>query len=85
MARMVYDQIGLTTAAAIHDSDPYPQSIAQAFADSYANLGGSVTAVSAVNKEDTDMVPIPTEIASGSPQARQLRGVAERCLLGPCL
>ena len=69
MARMVYDQLGLTTAAAIHDGDPYTQSIAQAFADSYAKLGGSVTAVSAVNKEDTDMVPILTEIASGSPQA----------------
>ena len=69
MARMVYDQLGLTTAAAIHDGDPYTQSIAQAFADSYANLGGSVTAVSAINKEDTDMVPILTEIAAGSPQA----------------
>ena len=69
MARMVYDQLGLTTAAAIHDGDPYTQSIAQAFADSYANLGGSVTAVSAVNKEDTDMVPILTEIASGNPEA----------------
>ena len=69
MARMVYNQLGLTTAAAIHDGDPYTQSIAQAFADSYANLGGSVTAVSAVNKEDTDMVPILTEIASGNPEA----------------
>lgn len=69
MARMVYDQLGLTSAAAIHDGDPYSQSIAQAFADSYASLGGSVTAVSAVNKEDTDMVPILTEVASGSPEA----------------
>ncbi len=69
MARMVYDRLGLTTAAAIHDGDPYTQSIAQAFADSYANLGGSVTAVSAINKEDTDMVPILTEIAAGNPEA----------------
>ena len=69
MARMVYDQLGLTTAAAVHDGDPYTQSIAQAFADSYADLGGSVTAVSAVNKEDTDMVPILTEIAAGNPEA----------------
>lgn len=69
MARMVYDQLGLTTAAAIHDGDPYTQSIAQAFADSYADLGGSVTAVSAVNKEDADMVPILTEVASDNPEA----------------
>ena len=69
MARMVLNQLGLSSAAAIHDGDPYSQSIAQAFADSFADLGGSVTAVSAINKEDTDMVPILTEIAAGSPQA----------------
>ena len=69
MARMVLNQLGLSSAAAIHDGDPYSQSIAQAFADSFANLGGSVTAVSAINKEDTDMVPILTEIAAGNPQA----------------
>lgn len=69
MAQMVLNQLGLSSAAAIHDGDPYSQSIAQAFADSFANLGGSVTAVSAINKEDTDMVPILTEIAAGNPQA----------------
>ena len=69
MAMMVYDQLGLASAAAIHDGDPYTQSIAQAFADSFGNLGGSVTAVSAVNKEDTDMVPILTEVAAGNPEA----------------
>ena len=69
IARMVYEQLGLTSAAAVHDGDPYTQSIAQAFADSYERLGGSFTALSAINKEDADMVPILTEIASGSPQA----------------
>lgn len=69
MAKMVLDHLGLGSAAAIHDGDPYSQSIAQAFADSFADLGGSVTAVSAINKEDTDMVPILTEIAAGSPEA----------------
>ncbi len=69
MALMVHDQLGLTSAAAIHDGDPYTQSIAQAFADSFARLGGSVTAFSAVNKEDTDMVPILTEVVAGNPEA----------------
>ena len=69
MARMVYDQLGLVSAATVHDGDPYTQSIAQAFADSFEGLGGSVTAVSALNKEDTDMVPLLTEIAAGSPEA----------------
>lgn len=69
MARMVYEHLDLASAAAIHDGDPYTQSIAQAFADSYTELGGSVTALSAINKEDTDMVPVLTEVAAGNPEA----------------
>ena len=69
MARFVHDELGLASAAAIHDGDPYSQSIAQAFADNFAALGGKVTAVTAVNKEDTDMVPVLTEIAAGAPEA----------------
>ena len=69
MARFVDGNLGLASAAAIHDGDPYSQSIAQAFADSFEVLGGTVTAVVALNKEDTDMVPVLTEIAAGGPEA----------------
>ena len=69
MARFVHGGLGLTTAAAIHDGDPYSRSIAQAFADSFERLGGTVTGFSAVNKEDTDMVPVLTEVATGTPDA----------------
>lgn len=69
MAEMVFNQLGLGTAAAIHDGDPYSQSIAEAFVNSYTNIGGAITASSAINKEDTDMVPILTEIAAGNPEA----------------
>ena len=34
-----------------------------------AACGGGVTGLSAINKEDTDMVPVLTEIAAGSPEA----------------
>ena len=68
MARFVHSKLGLASAAAIHDGDPYSRSIAQAFADSFERLGGTVTGFSAINKEDTDMVPVLTEIAAGSPQ-----------------
>ena len=67
MARFVHEALGLTTAAAIHDGDPYSRSIAQAFADSFERLGGTVTGFSAINKEDTDMVPVLTEVATGNP------------------
>ena len=69
MAKFVFGELGLTTAAAIHDGDPYTQGLAQAFADAFEAEGGTVTGFSAVNKEDTDMVPVLTEIAAGGPEA----------------
>jgi len=69
MAKFVYEELGISAAAAIHDGDPYTQGLAQAFADAFENLGGSVTGFTGVNKEDTDMVPVLTEIAAGSPGA----------------
>ena len=69
MAKFVFGELGLATAAAIHDGDPYTQGLAQAFADAFEAEGGTVTGFTAVNKEDTDMVPALTEIAAGSPAA----------------
>ena len=69
MAKFVYEDLGVSAAAAIHDGDPYTQGLAQAFADAFEGLGGTVTGFTGVNKEDTDMVPVLTEIAAGSPGA----------------
>jgi ABC-type branched-subunit amino acid transport system substrate-binding protein len=69
MAKFVFGELGISTAAAIHDGDPYTQGLAQAFADAFEAEGGTVTGFSAVNKDDTDMVPVLTEIAAGGPGA----------------
>ena len=69
MAEFVFNELGLTTAAAIHDGDPYTEGLASAFTASFEELGGEVTGFSGVAKEDTDMVPVLTEIAAGEPQA----------------
>jgi branched-chain amino acid transport system substrate-binding protein len=69
MADFVYNELGLSTAAAMHDGDPYTQGLAQAFADAFEALGGTITGFTGVNKEDTDMVPVLTEIAAGAPEA----------------
>ena len=69
MAKFVFSELGITEAAAIHDGDPYTQGLAQAFADAFEREGGTVTGFTAVNKDDTDMVPALTEIAAGSPEA----------------
>ena len=69
MAAFVVGELGLMTAAAVHDGDPYTQGLAEAFADAFEAAGGTVTGFSAVNKDDTDMVPALTEIAAGDPGA----------------
>ncbi len=69
MAKFVREELGFSTAAAIHDGDPYTEGLARAFADAFEREGGQVTGFSAVNKEDTDMVPVLTELAAGSPEA----------------
>ncbi len=67
-ARFAFEVLGLTTAAAIHDGDPYTEGLASSFAAAFEDLGGTITTFTAVNKGDTDMVPVLTEVASGSPQ-----------------
>ena len=69
MAEFVFNELGLTTAAAIHDGDPYTQGLAQAFADAFEGLGGTVTGFTGVSKEDTDMAPVLTEVGAASPEA----------------
>ena len=69
VAQFVFEDQGMATAAAIHDGDPYTQGLAQSFSNSFEALGGEMTGFSGINKEDTDMVPVLTELASGSPQA----------------
>ena len=69
MAKFVFSELGISEAAAIHDGDPYTQGLAQAFADAFEAEGGTMTGFSGINKGDTDMVPVLTEVAGGSPGA----------------
>ena len=66
-AKFAYEVLGATTAATIHDGDPYTEGLATAFANSFSDLGGDLQTITAVNKGDTDMVPVLTEVAAGSP------------------
>jgi branched-chain amino acid transport system substrate-binding protein len=71
MAEYAYSELGLTTAAAIHDGDPYTEGLANAFRESFEALGGTVVAFTAVNVGDTDMRPVLTSIANsegGAPE-----------------
>lgn len=68
VADYVYNELGLTQAAAVHDGDPYTDGLTTAFQEALEELGGEVTIYTAVNKGDTDMVPVLTEVAASNPE-----------------
>ena len=67
MADYVFNELGLTTAAAIHDGDPYTEGLANAFATSFEELGGEIVEFTAINVGDTDMRPVLTAVAAAGP------------------
>ncbi len=69
VADFVYNELGMTTAAAIHDGDPYTQGLAGAFQSAFEELGGTITLFVGVNKGDTDMTPVLSDVATGAPEA----------------
>jgi branched-chain amino acid transport system substrate-binding protein len=66
-AEFAFNELGVTTAATLHDGSPYAESLQQVFADVFTELGGTVTAQEAINVGDTDMGGVLTSIASGGP------------------
>ena len=67
MADFAYDELGARSAAAIHDGDPYTESLAQVFADSFEKRGGEIVLFTAINKGDTDMRPVLTAVSAAGP------------------
>lgn len=68
VADYVFNDLGLTKAGAIHDGDPYTDGLATAFADAFTALGGEVVIYTSVNKGDTDMTSVLTEVAAAGPE-----------------
>ncbi len=62
-----YNTLGLTTAAAIHDGDPYTEGLANAFRVSFEALGGEIVEFTAVIVGDTDMRPVLTAVSAAGP------------------
>jgi len=69
VADFVFNDLALTKVAAIHDGDPYTNGLATAFKNAFELLGGEVVAFTAVNKGDTDMTGVLTEVAAEAPEA----------------
>jgi branched-chain amino acid transport system substrate-binding protein len=64
VARFVFDELGLTRAAAVHDGDPYTQGLATAFQNAFVSLGGEVPVFTATSgAAGADQTALLTEIA----------------------
>ncbi len=66
-AQFVFENLGLRTAATIHDGDPYTEGLVTQFRNFFEALGGEVVEFTSINKGDTDMRPVLTEIQAEDP------------------
>jgi branched-chain amino acid transport system substrate-binding protein len=69
MAQFAAEELGVTSAATIHDGSPYAEQLQQVFADTFeSEYDGEITAQEAIAPGDTDFVPVLTSIAAGNPE-----------------
>lgn len=68
VAKFIVEELGFTKVAAVHDGDPYTQGLAQAMSDALEDLGGETVVFTGVNKGDTDMTGVLTEVAAAGPE-----------------
>ncbi|MAT96205.1 MAG: branched chain amino acid ABC transporter substrate-binding protein [Anaerolineaceae bacterium] len=68
MAEYVFNELGLTRAAAVHDGDPYTEGLASVFRDSFIELGGEIVAFEAEAADATNVEPLLTSIAAADPE-----------------
>ncbi len=63
-AVFAFEKLRVKKAASIHDGDPYTQGLAGVFNSAFEGLGGELVLATAINKGDTDMRPVLTEVAA---------------------
>ena len=67
VAEFVFNELGLTKAATLHDGSAYAEALQQVFQDEFIALGGAIVTQQAVQKGQTDMRPVLTAIAGTQP------------------
>jgi branched-chain amino acid transport system substrate-binding protein len=67
VAEFVYNELGLTKAATIHDGSAYAEALQEVFHDEFTALGGEVVTRQAVQKQQTDMRSVLTAVANSQP------------------
>jgi branched-chain amino acid transport system substrate-binding protein len=67
-AEFAYNEIGVRTAATIHDGSLYADALQQVFAETFQALGGTITFQGQVTPDQKDMALILETIATDSPE-----------------
>ncbi len=80
-AAYVFNDLGLTTVAVMHDSSDYGLGLAQVFNDDFIAMGGTVVAFEGVQVGDTDFRAPLTNIAANTPELIFFGGYATEAAL----
>lgn len=67
-AQYIYEELGFTRIATIHDGSPYGEGLVQVVTESFTALGGEVVAEDAVIVGDTDFRSLLESFASAEPE-----------------
>jgi branched-chain amino acid transport system substrate-binding protein len=68
MAQFASEELGVKTAATIHDGSPYAEGLANSFANAFkSTYGGKISKQEAVQVGQTDMKPVLSSIAADAP------------------
>jgi len=67
-AQFAYHELGVRKAATIHDGSSYPEALQEVFAETFRDLGGTITSQRAVSAAQEDMTGLLTEIAAEEPE-----------------
>ncbi len=63
-AEYVFKQLGLHRAATINDNDIYTRGLTESFKKAFVELGGEIVLEAAVNKGETEMLPVLTAVVN---------------------
>src|SRR3972149_3527234 len=67
-AKFAFEKMGVKKAATIHDGSLYAEKLQEVFANTFKELGGTITAQEAVDPNATDFKSVLTSIAAGAPE-----------------
>jgi branched-chain amino acid transport system substrate-binding protein len=68
VAAFLFNELGLTKAATVHDGSAYAEALVGVFEEEFAALGGEIVASEAIQVGQTDMKPVLTSVAAAGPE-----------------